>query len=83
MFGLWEGAVMDLMDKLTVLAEAARYDAACTSSGVNRRGRPGASGRRVLSLPNAGASLPAFRCMRVQAAVFVGRPQRPAGGQKH
>lgn len=44
MFGLWEGAVMDLMDKLTVLTEAARYDAACTSSGVNRRGRPGALG---------------------------------------
>ena len=44
MFGLWEGAVMDLMDKLTVLAEAARYDVACTSSGVDRGGAPGALG---------------------------------------
>ena len=35
---------MDLMEKLKILAEAARYDAACTSSGVSRRGRPGQLG---------------------------------------
>ena len=29
---------MELMDKLTILADAAKYDAACTSSGVDRRG---------------------------------------------
>ena len=27
---------MDLMEKLTILADAAKYDAACTSSGVDR-----------------------------------------------
>lgn len=32
---------MDLMDKLTILADAAKYDAACTSSGVDRRGGKG------------------------------------------
>ena len=41
---------MDLMDKLTILADAAKYDAACTSSGVNRGGRAGAIG----SASNAG-----------------------------
>ena len=29
------------MDKLTILADAAKYDAACTSSGVDRRGGKG------------------------------------------
>lgn len=32
---------MELMDKLTILADAAKYDAACTSSGVDRRGGGG------------------------------------------
>lgn len=33
---------MDLMDKLTILADAAKYDAACTSSGLDRAdGRAG------------------------------------------
>ena len=32
---------MDLMDKLTILADAAKYDAACTSSGVDRGGGRG------------------------------------------
>ena len=27
---------MDLMQKLTILADAAKYDVACTSSGVDR-----------------------------------------------
>lgn len=29
---------MDVMEKLAILADAAKYDAACTSSGVDRRG---------------------------------------------
>ena len=29
---------MDVMEKLKILADAAKYDAACTSSGVNRKG---------------------------------------------
>ena len=32
---------MELMDKLTILTDAAKYDAACTSSGLDRAGRPG------------------------------------------
>ena len=35
---------MEVMDKLTILADAAKYDAACTSSGVVRGGRPGTIG---------------------------------------
>ena len=35
---------MDLMDKLTILADAAKYDAACTSSGLDRSARPGGLG---------------------------------------
>lgn len=41
---------MEVMDKLTILADAAKYDAACTSSGVTRRGRKDAIG----SASNAG-----------------------------
>ena len=35
---------MDMMDKLTILADAAKYDAACTSSGVVRGGMRGGIG---------------------------------------
>ncbi|MGI5893562.1 MAG: putative DNA modification/repair radical SAM protein [Candidatus Merdivicinus sp.] len=31
---------MDLMQKLTILSDAAKYDAACTSSGLDRKGSP-------------------------------------------
>jgi len=44
------GAAVDMMDKLTILADAAKYDAACTSSGVTRGGRAGSIG----SASNAG-----------------------------
>ena len=40
---------MEVMDKLTILADAAKYDAACTSSGVTRSGKAGTIG-------NAGSS---------------------------
>lgn len=40
---------MDLMEKLEVLTDAAKYDAACTSSGVTRRGVRGALGNAVAS----------------------------------
>ena len=30
---------MSLMEKLSILADAAKYDVACTSSGVDRRGK--------------------------------------------
>lgn len=35
---------MDLFEKLTVLSDAAKYDAACTSSGVDRVATPGGIG---------------------------------------
>ena len=38
---------MDLAEKLSVLADAAKYDAACTSSGSDRRASAGALGNTV------------------------------------
>ena len=35
---------MSLMDKLAVLSDAAKYDVACTSSGVDRKGSKDAIG---------------------------------------
>ncbi len=35
---------MDLMDKLSILTDSAKYDAACTSSGASRGGRDGMVG---------------------------------------
>jgi len=35
---------MELLEKLTILSDAAKYDVACTSSGVDRGGAPGAIG---------------------------------------
>ena len=40
---------MELMDKLEILADAAKYDAACTSSGLDRAGRPGTIGSTTLA----------------------------------
>ena len=38
------GSGVELLDKLTILADAAKYDAACTSSGLDRSARPGGLG---------------------------------------
>ena len=38
---------MELLDKLRILTGAAKYDVACTSSGVDRKGVPGALGSAV------------------------------------
>ena len=35
---------MDIFEKLTILTDAAKYDVACTSSGVDRGGAPGTIG---------------------------------------
>jgi len=35
---------LDLLEKLTILSDAAKYDVACTSSGVDRAGAPGSIG---------------------------------------
>ena len=41
---------MDLLDKLTILSDAAKYDAACTSSGVKRGFQPGKIGNTSSSI---------------------------------
>ena len=41
---------MDLLDKLAILSDAAKYDAACTSSGVRRGPRPGMIGNTSSSI---------------------------------
>jgi len=38
---------MDMMDKLSVLSDSAKYDAACTSSGVDRSSKKGMLGNAV------------------------------------
>ncbi len=38
---------MELMDKLTILTDAAKYDVACTSSGAQRGGKAGGIGSAV------------------------------------
>jgi len=38
---------MDILEKLTVLSDAAKYDVACTSSGVDRKGAPGSIGNAM------------------------------------
>ena len=40
---------MELLDKLNILADAAKYDAACTSSGLDRAGRPGTIGSTTMA----------------------------------
>ena len=41
---------MDVLEKLTILTDAAKYDAACTSSGVQRGSRPGMIGNTTSSI---------------------------------
>ena len=41
---------MDLLEKLTILSDAAKYDAACTSSGVKRKFQPGKIGNTSSSI---------------------------------
>ena len=38
---------MDIMEKLTILADSAKYDVACTSSGVDRTGDKSGLGSAV------------------------------------
>ena len=49
MFYLEGAQPVELLDKLTILTDAAKYDAACTSSGLDRAGRPGRLGSTVLA----------------------------------
>lgn len=42
-----EGGVVDVLEKLTILADAAKYDVACTSSGVSRGSKKGELGNAM------------------------------------
>ena len=44
LFHLLGVPAVELMDKLTILTDAAKYDAACTSSGLDRNARSGRLG---------------------------------------
>ena len=69
-----------IMEKLTILSAAARYDVACTSSGVQR----GGDGIRethmqvesVMHLPGMGA---AFHCLRFYIPMIVSMTANIAG----
>lgn len=45
---------LSLMDKLTILSDAAKYDVACTSSGIDRKGNREGDGKylRPRNLPH-------------------------------
>lgn len=45
LFGVW--IFVDMMEKLTILTDAAKYDVACTSSGLDRSGKKGQLGSAV------------------------------------
>ncbi|AFQ43556.1 putative DNA modification/repair radical SAM protein [Desulfosporosinus meridiei DSM 13257] len=36
--------IIDIFDKLTILSDSAKYDVACTSSGIDRKGKSGSLG---------------------------------------
>ena len=47
-----------LLDKLRILTDAAKYDVACTSSGLDRKGRPGSLGSAAATVPQNSAMFP-------------------------
>lgn len=44
-----EGPALELMDKLQILTDSAKYDVACTSSGVDRGPKPGMLGTTAIA----------------------------------
>ena len=64
---------MDLMDKLTILADAAKYDAACTSSGLDRAGRAGRLGSTMAADPSARTSRASSSFLRRSPASTLSR----------
>ena len=60
---------MELLDKLAILTDAAKYDAACTSSGVKRSARPGMIGNTTSSIAGCCHSFSADgRCVTFEGA---------------
>jgi predicted DNA-binding helix-hairpin-helix protein len=65
---------MELLDKLAILADAAKYDAACTSSGVRRGSRPGMIGNTSSSLAGCCHSFSADgRCITLLKVLMTNR----------
>mgnify|MGYP002310252111 CR=1 FL=1 len=65
---------MELLDKLAILADAAKYDAACTSSGVRRGSRPGMIGNTTSSLAGCCHSFSADgRCITLLKVLMTNR----------
>ena len=64
---------MDLLEKLTVLTDAAKYDAACTSSGVRRGFQPGKIGNTTSSIAGCCHSFSADgRCITLLKVLMIG-----------
>ncbi len=66
---------MELMEKLTILAAAAKYDAACTSSGLDRSARPGGLGATIAcgcchSFSADGRCITLLKVLQSNACVF-------------
>ena len=59
-----------LMDKLTILADSAKYDVACTSSGASRTARPGTVGCGCCGANTALGATSTPRLFRAQARSF-------------
>ena len=65
---------MDVLEKLTILADAAKYDAACTSSGGTRRAKPGCLGNTSSALAGCCHSFSADgRCVTLLKVLLTNR----------
>ena len=64
---------MDLIDKLTILADAAKYDASCTSSGAKRGFQEGKIGCTSSSVAGCCHSFSADgRCITLLKVLMIG-----------
>ena len=65
---------MELLDKLAILSDAAKYDAACTSSGVRRGFQPGKIGNTTSSIAGCCHSFSADgRCITLLKVLMTNR----------
>ena len=65
---------MDVLEKLTILTDAAKYDAACTSSGGNRRAKAGYIGNTTSSIAGCCHSFSADgRCISLLKVLLTNR----------
>ena len=70
---------MELLDKLNILADAAKYDAACTSSGLDRSGRAGTIGSTTMagcchSFSADGRCVTLLKVLQTNVCVYDGSP---------